>query len=74
MIEKKYSRIGIESIENSDFFAAAGRILINGFLLLGYVPPYPNKVFFFMLLSGKMPSNTANKNKKDNIFMVIKNI
>ena len=42
---------------DSDLFAAAGRILLHGFILLGYVPPYLNKAVIFMLLSGKMPSN-----------------
>ena len=52
---KKYFRIGIESTVDSDLFSAAGRILIHGFILLGYVPLYLNKAVIFMLLSGKMP-------------------
>ena len=54
---KKYFRIGIESTVDSNLFAAAGRILLHGFILLGYVPPYLNKAVIFMQLSGKMPSN-----------------
>ena len=54
---EKYFRIGIKSTVESDLFAAGGRIVIHGFILLGYIPPYLNKAVIFMLLSVKMLSN-----------------
>ena len=43
---KKYFRIGIESIEDSDLFAAAGRILIHGFINWDTFHPILTKPLF----------------------------